>query len=210
MVKIHQLAAIILVVITILTVFTSCEKSKDDKADKKVYECDTCLMYLGEQFILYGSVPTDYGVIDSGERLSRGSFRGETLICDPETNVVNKVYIDKENQSILDLRIGMSRADAKSIISDCKIKETMLNGDDYKTESVVDKYNVVVTWRLSYEEIKKFGLYCLDVANPESEIYREDHGGKTANEKLENFMKSNGLVGTAAKIEVSLAENASE
>ena len=208
MVKKHRTIVLFIIVIAILAVFTSCEKN----GKKEGIEFDIDLINFGQPYILFGSSPTDYGVLDNGdgERLNRGFYGGMTLLCDSETNVIKKIYLDKENQSILGLRIGMARADAESIISDCRIKETMLFGDDYKTESIIDKYNVVVTWRLSDDEIKKFGLYCLDVANHESEIYREDHGGKTANEKLENFMKSNGLVGTAAKIEVSLAENASE
>lgn len=208
MVKIIRPLVLLIVIVTTLAFFTSCEPKKENEP---IFDAaDEMLGWIGHSNGLVGTSPTDYGVLDNGETLNRTAYSGESFLCDPETGIISKIYVDKENFSVLGLRIGMTRADAESIISDCRIKETMLFGDDYKTESIIDKYNVVVTWRLSDDEIKKFGLYCLDVANHESEIYKEDHGGKTANEKLENFMKSNGLVGMAVKIEVSLAENASE
>lgn len=176
------------------------------------HDADSLLDFLEEPFMLEGEGKIVYlGQTDDKYDVYKYNPTGEFLFCCPDIRTANKICLDQEGQKILGVNIGMSRKDANEKITNYSIELAMQNGNNYNTKSIINnKYELIVTWQMSDKEASDFENYCRYVGNSSSEIYREDHGGKTANEKLENFMKSNGLVGTAAKIEVSLTENASE
>lgn len=182
--------------------------------DKKVivHEADSLLDFLEEPFMIEGEGKIVYlGQTDDKYDVYKYNPTDEFLFCYPDESSANKICLNQEGQKILGVSIGISRKDANEKITNYSIELAMQNGNNYNTKSIINnKYELIVTWQMSDKEASDFENYCRYVGNSSSEIYREDHGGKTANEKLENFMKSNGLVGTAAKIEVSLAENASE
>ena len=194
-------ALLTLVCLSLIACGTNEEKAVIRDSDKLLEFLEEPFALEGEGYVVY------FGQADNEYYVFKYNPTDAILFCRPDSRSAEKICLDKEGQKILGVNIGVSRKDAAKEIANYNIECAMQNGNSYNTKSIIDnKYELVVTWQMSDKEASDFKKYCRYVSNPESEIYREDHGGETANEKLENFMKTNGLVGTAAKIEVSLCK----